>query len=66
MKAADSWAVQDAGSTNGTWVNGIKLLPGRSMCLVDGDHISFALERFFFSNGVGLLAPPIGANGQVP
>ncbi len=35
----NSWYIEDAGSTNGTWVNDKRLLPGRSLCLGSKDII---------------------------
>ncbi len=35
----NSWYIEDAGSTNGTWINEKKLLPGKSIRLKPEDTI---------------------------
>ena len=35
----NSWYIEDAGSTNGTWVNDKKILPGKSVRLKSDDVI---------------------------
>lgn len=35
----NSWYIEDAGSTNGTWINEKKLLPGKSIRLKPDDSI---------------------------
>lgn len=34
-----SWLVQDEGSTNGTWVSGVRLSPGAQRVIADGDEV---------------------------
>ena len=46
-------AIIDLGSTNGTWLNGERLLPNEKKVLVNEDLITFADVRFmFFSAGL--------------
>ena len=52
------WSIEDAGSTNGTWVNG-KMVKGRT-ALADGDHLAFGSARFFFHDGSAALAAATG------
>jgi hypothetical protein len=40
--AAGLWTVRDAGSTNGSWVNGQKLAPGQPVELANGTRIQAA------------------------
>lgn len=42
MHNANGWTVRDAGSTNGSWVDGEKLLPGQPVVLKDGSRIQAA------------------------
>ncbi len=45
-----AWAVTDAGSRNGTTVNGVAVAPRASIALSDGDRLRFAsLEALFFT-----------------
>ena len=46
---SDCWFLRDDGSTNGTWINGIKLEPGNRYPLVMNDEINFATtDKFIF------------------
>jgi pSer/pThr/pTyr-binding forkhead associated (FHA) protein len=42
------WAIEDLGSTNGTWVNGRRVA---GVSLTTGDHIALGSARFFFNDG---------------
>ncbi len=45
-----TWALTDAGSLNGTAVNGAAIVPGRSRVLADGDRVRFGgLEALFLT-----------------
>ena len=39
-----SWSIEDLNSTNGTWVNGKRLTPGRNYPLNVGDSIALSLS----------------------
>jgi pSer/pThr/pTyr-binding forkhead associated (FHA) protein len=45
-KIGNYWWVEDAGSTNGTWVNGARI--DRPTRMLTGDKIAFGGARFFF------------------
>ena len=45
----DMWFLRDNFSTNGTWLNGVKIQPGKKYQLATNDEINFAMaERVFF------------------
>lgn len=50
----DSYAIEDRGSTNGTLVNGARLLLGRSKRLHDGDRIEVGVYTLTFHANVAL------------
>ncbi|MDR1966909.1 MAG: FHA domain-containing protein [Synergistaceae bacterium] len=39
----DAWAIEDLGSTNGTWVNGRRIEPGRPCPIKKGDTVSLSI-----------------------
>ncbi|MDR1884966.1 MAG: FHA domain-containing protein [Synergistaceae bacterium] len=39
----DAWQIEDLGSTNGTWVNGARIDPGRPLPLKPGDTVALSL-----------------------
>ena len=45
-KAGDNWTITDSGSTNGTYVNGVKLSPGAAVPLKAGDKVRIATLDF--------------------
>src|SRR5687768_14851063 len=45
---SDGYAITDGESTNGTRVNGDKLVPGRRKRLVDGDRIDIGVYSILF------------------
>jgi hypothetical protein len=47
--SANSWIVEDCGSTNGTWVNGRRITGPTGISA--GDHVSLGNARFFFEDG---------------
>jgi hypothetical protein len=54
LHADDGWRIEDFGSTNGTWVDGVRLAPRQPMALADGMHIQAAQIRFTFHDSAGL------------
>lgn len=44
------WFLRDDGSTNGTWINGIRLEPGKKYQLASNDEINFARMKSFIFN----------------
>ena len=44
----DQWSLCDANSSNGTYLNGVRLPPERSRPLKSGDQIAFSVERVTF------------------
>jgi pSer/pThr/pTyr-binding forkhead associated (FHA) protein len=57
LRTDDGWVVEDAGSTNGTWLGGARLAPGERRTLAPGDEILLANIRVRFE-GEG---PPAAA-----
>ena len=45
----DGYAVIDRESTNGTYLNGARLLANKPVPLHSGDHLSIGLEQFTIS-----------------
>ena len=50
VAAGDGWAIEDLGSTNGTWIRGEKV---ESAPLADGDVITVGATRLVFRSGRG-------------
>ena len=48
MKLEDGYYIQDLETTNGTYVNGMRVAPGRYVKLTDGSTIKMAEEEFEF------------------
>lgn len=46
--AGGGYTVSDLNSTNGTFVNGVKVEPGRSAALKNGDKLVLSEEEFEF------------------
>jgi hypothetical protein len=46
---ANDWSIADAGSTNGTTVNGVRLAPRRPALLRSGDQVAFGPIQTAFS-----------------
>ncbi len=44
----ECWTLSDPGSTNGTFVNGVRLAPDKSVRLKQGDIVRFAFINFKF------------------
>ena len=51
----DRWTVTDAGSKNGTWLDGARIEARAPMSLVDGAEISFGPYRFIFYTPAGFV-----------
>ena len=51
----DHWVVIDRGSTNGTWVNGVRLSEGEVTYLTDGAHVG--IGRYIFKFFASVLKP---------
>jgi len=54
QKGADGWLLEDAGSTNGTWVDGARLARQQTVPLVDGTRIQAAQVLLTFHHSSGL------------
>lgn len=54
LKSADGWRVEDLGSTNGTWVDGTRLVNRQPVLLSDGTPIQAAQVRLTFHDSTGL------------
>lgn len=52
LEAGDGWWISDCGSTNGTYVNGVRLVDDRRLAL--GDHIAIAGLQFTVAERGGL------------
>ncbi len=48
VKGEDGWYIKDEGSSNGTFVNSVKVAPGAARKLGDGDLISLGFMSFVF------------------
>ena len=56
----DMWFLRDNFSTNGTWLNGAKIQPGKKYQLATNDEINFAMaERIIFDKH-DYNTPPVG------
>lgn len=53
---ADAWKISDAGSTNGSFVNGIQIGSGRMTYLGFTEEIKFGLVRALFLDTTGLCS----------
>ena len=47
-RTGDRWSIEDRGSRNGTWLNGVRLRPGVPQPLRHGDRISVSVEALVF------------------
>jgi pSer/pThr/pTyr-binding forkhead associated (FHA) protein len=54
VEAEERWFVEDRGSFNGTFLNGIRVQPGVRLPLRHGDRIGFGGETVVFSWPAGL------------
>ena len=54
LKAKDGWSIEDLGSTNGTWVDGARLLRSQPVPLLDGARIQAAQLQLTFHDSTGL------------
>ena len=54
LKAKDGWAVEDVGSTNGTWVDGSRLNTRQAVPVADGARIQAAQVLLTFHDSPGL------------
>jgi len=52
--APDGWTVEDPGSTNGTWVDGVRLEKAVPQRLADGARLQAAQVLFTFASSSGL------------
>ncbi|MBQ6824603.1 MAG: protein kinase [Clostridia bacterium] len=66
----DMWLLRDDHSKNGTWLNGVKMQPGKRYQLAAGDVIDFArAERFVFAKEEPVAPPqekPVSRPPRVP
>jgi len=63
-RAAGGWVVEDAGSTNGTWLDGARLEPGARLPLVPGAELRLASVRLRFE-GSGPSVPAAAGTGTI-
>lgn len=49
------WELRDAESTNGTWVNGVRAVPGVRVAVTPGDHLRLAFCEARFVDAAGLF-----------
>jgi hypothetical protein len=54
LKSKDGWSVEDLGSTNGTWVDGSRLLTRQAVSVADGVRIQAAQVLLTFHDSSGL------------
>jgi len=54
LKGAEGWRLEDVGSTNGTWVDGLRLAKQQSVPLGDGTRIQAAQVLLTFHHSSGL------------
>jgi FHA domain len=54
LKGEDGWAVEDLGSTNGTWVDGSRLQTRQAVPVADGVRIQAAQVLLTFHDSPGL------------
>jgi 3',5'-cyclic-nucleotide phosphodiesterase len=57
-RRGEAWSVEDLHSSNGTFVNGERLLPGSWRALDDGDELSLASTQLVFRS---LVAPGVAS-----
>ena len=48
------WLIEDLGSTNGTWLDGVRLAPREPVPVADGQRIQTAQLHFTFHDSTGL------------
>ena len=48
LERDNNWYLTDLNSTNGTYVNGVKLMPNQEVCLRSGDRLTLANVAFVF------------------
>jgi len=53
-RAAETWTVEDAGSTNGSWLDGVRLQKAEPRALSDGARLQAAQVLFTFASSSGL------------
>jgi pSer/pThr/pTyr-binding forkhead associated (FHA) protein len=64
LRTADGWVVQDAGSTNGTWLGAARLAPGERRALAPGDELRLAnVVVRFEGEGAAPAGPSRAAEG---
>lgn len=56
----DMWFLRDNFSTNGTWINGVNLQPGKKYQLATEDEINFAMDEKVIFDKRECAAPPTG------
>jgi pSer/pThr/pTyr-binding forkhead associated (FHA) protein len=59
VRADNGYALVDLGSTNGTWLNDVRLMPNRLYPLRNGDQVRLgrlALSIYFYSAPVGAVS----------
>jgi hypothetical protein len=54
MHTDDGWRIEDLGSTNGTWVDGVRIAARQPVPITDGQRIQTALIHFTFHDSAGL------------
>jgi FHA domain len=50
----DGWRIEDLGSTNGTWLDGVRLTARQPVRIADGQRVQAALIHFTFHDSTGL------------
>ena len=69
QSAPAKWTVRDAGSKNGSWIDGVQLVPGQPKALGDGMRLQTAQVVLTYYEPPGLFArlqQQAGAGGATP
>ena len=57
VKRQDRWFIEDLGSANGTYLNGVKVI--RPMAMTRGDQVRLGATLFVFADGDGAVVPEL-------